>query len=242
MAVITAVLFASPPSHGESRRSIPAVLNDITAATAGGAREIVLTGVHLGSWGYDFEKPARLKLLVQAVLAESDVKRVRLSSLEPWDLQEDFFELWQDPRLCRHLHLPLQSGCDLTLKRMARKTTSKAFEQLVQAARRMIPDLAVTTDVIVGFPVKRRLNLTRAGHLLRKCNLPVGMYSPSLPGQAPRLLACLTRFPITYEKSAMLPCRRFLSNRVPGSTPISWVKKLRYYGKTPPHLVLKVGG
>ena len=90
--------------------------------------------------------------LIQAVLAEPDLPRLRLSSLEPWDLELDFFELWQDARLCRHLHLPLQSGCAATLRRMARKTTPQAYADLVRAARAAIPGVAITTDIIVGFP------------------------------------------------------------------------------------------
>jgi len=107
-------------------RGLDEVLRDIRAAIAGGAQEVVLTGVHLGSWGYDFTSPGRLADLVQAILRETDIPRVRLSSLEPWDLDEDFFSLWQNRRLCRHLHLPLQSGCAATLRRMARKIASQS--------------------------------------------------------------------------------------------------------------------
>jgi threonylcarbamoyladenosine tRNA methylthiotransferase MtaB len=90
--------------------------------------------------------------LVQAILAETTLPRLRLSSLEPWDLREDFFDLWQNERLLPHLHLPLQSGCDATLRRMARRTTVARFAELVRSARAAIPDLSVTTDIIVGFP------------------------------------------------------------------------------------------
>jgi threonylcarbamoyladenosine tRNA methylthiotransferase MtaB len=75
-----------------------------------------------------------------------------MSSLEPWDLDEGFFCLWDDSRLMPHLHLPLQSGCESTLKRMARKTTPESFRHLVAAARQLVPDVAVTTDIIAGFP------------------------------------------------------------------------------------------
>ena len=87
-----------------------AVLRDILSALAGGAQEVVLSGVHLGSWGSDLESGETLTDLVRFVLANTDVKRLRLSSTEPWDLDERFFALWEDPRMCRHLHLPLQSG------------------------------------------------------------------------------------------------------------------------------------
>lgn len=133
-------------------RSVEQVLADIRAAQAGGSQEIVLTGVHLGSWGQDFHQPRHLRHLIETVLAHSDVPRVRLSSLEPWDLDESFFSLWQDERLCRQLHLPLQSGCEATLRRMARKTTPTAFARLVEQARAAAADMAITTDMIVGFP------------------------------------------------------------------------------------------
>jgi len=133
-------------------RSLEAVAADVRAAQSGGAKEVVLTGVHLGSWGYDFEQSRHLRSLIEHLLANTDVPRIRVSSLEPWDLDESFFELWDDPRLCRHLHLPLQSGSAATLRRMARKTTPGAFTALVSAARQAIPGVAVTSDVIAGFP------------------------------------------------------------------------------------------
>lgn len=136
-------------------RSIPEILADIQAALQPGesqAREIVLTGVHLGSWGHDFPTQAHLNDLIRAILMDTDVPRLRLSSLEPWDLDESFFDLWSDTRLCRHLHLPLQSGSAATLKRMARKTTPTSYAILLAAARKAIPQVAITTDIITGFP------------------------------------------------------------------------------------------
>jgi threonylcarbamoyladenosine tRNA methylthiotransferase MtaB len=138
-------------ARGEGRsRHIADVILDIQSALAGDTKEIVLTGVHLGSWGYDFD--SHLSELIKAILRETDVPRLRLSSLEPWDLNVDFFSLWNDKRLMPHLHLPLQSGCESTLKRMARKTTPKSFRELVAAARVVMPDVAITTDIIAGFP------------------------------------------------------------------------------------------
>lgn len=140
-------------ARGEGRsRSVADVILDIQSALDGGAKEIVLTGVHLGSWGYDFG--SHLKELIQTILRETDTPRLRLSSLEPWDLDTEFFLLWEmfAPRLMPHLHLPLQSGCESTLRRMARKTTSESFRRLVTAARDAVPDVAITTDIIAGFP------------------------------------------------------------------------------------------
>jgi threonylcarbamoyladenosine tRNA methylthiotransferase MtaB len=128
------------------------VLEDVRRALAGGAKEIVLTGVHLGSWGQDFDQPRILRDLIEAILKEPALVRLRLSSLEPWDLTPDFFSLWQDERMCRHLHLPLQSGAAATLRRMARKVTPESYTALLAMARAAIPDLAVTTDLIAGFP------------------------------------------------------------------------------------------
>lgn len=138
-------------ARGEGRsRPLAEVLSDIQAALAGGAQEIVLTGVHLGSWGQ--ETGQHLRHLVSAILQQTETPRLRLSSLEPWDLDEEFFALWENPRLMPHLHLPLQAGCDATLKRMRRKTTTAAFRALAAAARRHIPQVALATDLIAGFP------------------------------------------------------------------------------------------
>jgi threonylcarbamoyladenosine tRNA methylthiotransferase MtaB len=128
------------------------IVTDIDSALKGGAQEIVLTGVHLGSWGLDFQPARHIPDLVSALLARTSAPRLRLSSLEPWDLEADFFSLWGDPRLCRHLHLPLQSGSTSVLRRMRRKTTPDSFAALVRSARRAIPEVTITTDVIAGFP------------------------------------------------------------------------------------------
>jgi len=127
------------------------VLNEIAALVEQGYHEIILTGVHIGAYGREFGDS--LTGLVRAVLERLDgPTRLRLSSIEPWDLNADFFDLWRDGRLCRHLHLPLQSGCDATLARMNRRYTTAQFAALVAQARAAIPDLAVTTDLIVGLP------------------------------------------------------------------------------------------
>ena len=132
--------------------SIGLVLREIQAALDGGAKEIVLTGVHMGSWGNDFQKPNSFTALVKTILKDTDIPRLRLSSLEPWDIDEGFFDLWSDNRLARHLHLPLQSGSAKILYRMARKITPEVYADLLVAAREAIPGVAITTDVIVGFP------------------------------------------------------------------------------------------
>ena len=162
------------------------------------AQELVLTGVHLGSWGQDFSPASHLYHLVEAILQETGVPRLRLSSLEPWDLQPEFFQLWQDPRLCPHLHLPLQSGCAATLRRMRRKTTPESYAGLLAAARSALPDVAITTDIIAGFPgeteaeFQESLAFVRqmgfaAGHVFAYSARP-GTAAASLPDQVPHAL------------------------------------------------------
>lgn len=135
-------------------RSLPAdkVIEDIRYAVRGGVKEVILTGVHLGSWGHDLKPRRGLKHLILEILAKTNIPRIRLSSLEAWDLAPDFFSLWEDHRLCRHLHLPLQSGSNRILQRMARRTTTSDYVELVTSARVQIPDVAITTDIITGFP------------------------------------------------------------------------------------------
>jgi len=134
----------------ERSRSLQDVLNEVLARQAEGYQEIVLTGVNIGAYGRG--RGETLARLVSAILEVSQLPRLRLSSIEPWDLSPDLLRLWESPRLCPHLHLPLQSGCDATLRRMNRRCSTAKYRDLVSHAREGIPDLAVTTDVIVGFP------------------------------------------------------------------------------------------
>ena len=167
-------------ARGEGRsRPVADVKLDIQSALNGGAKEIVLTGVHLGSWGQDFGR--HLRDLIKTILSETDVPRLRLSSLEPWDLDAGFFALWGDKRLMPHLHLPLQSGCESTLRRMARKTTPQSFRELVSAARTVMPEVAITTDIIAGFPGETEDEFAESLDFVREMNFAGGhvfTYSP----------------------------------------------------------------
>ena len=143
--------------RGESRsRAVADVVREVQELAARGFQEAVLTGVHLGAYGRDLPGRGRsdLKALTAAILTETDIPRLRLSSLEPWELADGFFDLWQrwPGRLCPHLHLPLQAGTDAQLRRMARRCTVASFRELAAEARRAILDLVITTDLIVGFP------------------------------------------------------------------------------------------
>lgn len=140
--------------RGSSRsRSLEEVVDEVQMlVNDAGCQEVVLTGASLAAYGLDLGRDDGLRTLVETLLAKTEVPRLRLSSLEPWDVDEAFFELWEDERLCRQLHLPLQAGCDETLRRMGRPITTAAFSHLIEAARAAIPGLAVTTDVLIGFP------------------------------------------------------------------------------------------
>lgn len=157
------------------------VLLDIKQALDGGVNEIVLSGVHLGSWGKDFDKQAHLRNLIEAILRETNVPRLRLSSLEPWDLGESFFSLWHDARMCPHLHLPLQSGSETILRQMARKTTPQKYLRIVEEARAVVPDVAITTDMIVGFPGETDELFDESMRFVRAVNFAGGHIFPFSP-------------------------------------------------------------
>ena len=203
-ALITAHFVSPPLRAGESRsRPIADVISDIEFALDGATKEIVLTGVHLGSWGQDFN--LHLRDLVKSILHETDVPRLRLSSLEPWDLDADFFSLWEDVRLCQHLHLPLQSGCNATLKRMARKTTPASFRDLVTSARQIMPDVAITTDIIAGFPGETEDEFAELLAFVKEMNFAGGhafSYSPR-PGTGAARMKEHVRSEVRKERNAI---------------------------------------
>ena len=172
----------------------------------GAAQEIVLTGVHLGSWGSDLKPRRKLFHLVQAILEQTQAPRLHLSSLEPWNLDAELFSLWADPRLCRHLHLPLQSGCAATLRRMRRKTTPDDFARLVETARRLIPDVAITTDLIAGFPAEDEAEFAESLAFVQAMQFAGGhvfTYS-ARPGTAAARMAAQVPHPERKERGARL--------------------------------------
>ncbi|MDD1614962.1 MAG: MiaB-like tRNA modifying enzyme [Methylococcaceae bacterium NSP1-2] len=136
----------------EVSRPVQIVIDEINALHAQGIDEVILTGVHLGGYGSDLDN--NLSDLIKAILADTDIPRLRLGSLEPWELPADFFQLFDNPRLMPHLHLPLQSGSDTVLRRMARRCKTDEFAAIVNQLRAKIPHFNITTDIIVGFPAE----------------------------------------------------------------------------------------
>lgn len=145
-----------PRVRGRGRsRPIEEVVADVRARVAQGHREVVLTGTELGAYGREGPEHSGLASLVKRLLEETEVERLRLSSLQPQEITPTLLELWQNPRLCPHLHIPLQSGSDAILRSMGRLYSTASCRETLARCRQAIPDLAVTTDVIVGFPGER---------------------------------------------------------------------------------------
>jgi threonylcarbamoyladenosine tRNA methylthiotransferase MtaB len=134
----------------EKSRTVQEVVAEINALHQQNINEIILTGVHLGGYGSDLG--LNLVDLIKAILEQTDVPRIRLGSLEPWELTDDFYQLFDNPRLMPHLHLPLQSGSDAVLRRMARRCKTEEFAAMVARLRQINPLFNITTDIIVGFP------------------------------------------------------------------------------------------
>ena len=134
-------------------RTVEDVLDEVRTLAGNGYQEVVLTGIHLSSYGIDFDGNRHLLSLIQAVHQIEGIRRIRLGSLEPGIITDEFARALSDlPKMCPHFHLSLQSGCDDTLKRMNRRYTSEEYYEKCCILRRYFDNPALTTDVIVGFP------------------------------------------------------------------------------------------
>ncbi|MGD9933525.1 MAG: MiaB/RimO family radical SAM methylthiotransferase [Dehalococcoidia bacterium] len=142
-----------PRTRGrEESRTTDAVVADIDRVTAGGTREVVITGTQLGAWGRDLSPALAPHHLISGVLERVEVPRIRFSSLQPQDITPDLLALWRDPRLMPQFHLALQSGSDRVLSSMRRRYTTAEFFDAAARIRAAVPGAAITTDVIAGFP------------------------------------------------------------------------------------------
>lgn len=142
-----------PYVRGGSRsRSIASVVEHVQRKVRAGFQEIVLTGIHLGDYHPDGDEQHDLGDLITALLRETEIARIRVSSLEPEDFRLEWLDLWENRRMCRHLHLPMQSGSDAILRRMARHYNSTRYHTIITEAKRIVPGIAISTDIITGFP------------------------------------------------------------------------------------------
>lgn len=163
-----------PFARGPLRsRSLESIREEVGKLVAAGYKEVVLIGIHLGCYGKELTKEGRNITLydaVQAALSVEGVQRVRLGSLESVEVEPRLLELMaNEPRLLRHLHLPLQSGCDKILKAMHRPYNTKRFTELVEQIRAQVPDVAITTDVIVGFPGETEADFQTTLEFAKQC-------------------------------------------------------------------------
>ena len=143
-----------PRTRGRERSTaIDEVVQEVQTREREGVLEVVLTGTQLGNYGRDlhWDEPGPRRLL-EALLERTSVPRIRLSSLQAQDISPELLGLWRNPRLCPHFHLPLQSGSDTVLRLMRRRYTAERFRRAVALIRELVPDVAITTDVIAGFP------------------------------------------------------------------------------------------
>ena len=182
-------------ARGDERsRQIDDVVAEVRRLHSEGVNEVVLAGVHLGGYGSDIGQD--LKGLIAAVLAQTDIPRIRLGSLEPWELPNGFWALFDNPRLMPHLHLPIQSGADSVLRRMSRRCRTDEFRELVAQARDAVAGFNITTDIIVGFPGETDDEWTQTLAFARQMDfghIHIFAYSPrsgtkaaGMAGQVPR--------------------------------------------------------
>jgi threonylcarbamoyladenosine tRNA methylthiotransferase MtaB len=170
-------------------KSIPVdqVVGEVKQRVSDGYKEVVLTGTKIGLYRHD---GVNLLGLLQRILAETDVERLRLSSLQPKEVSPELIGLWHNGRLCRHFHLSLQSGSDGVLRRMKRGYTIDGYQRALALIRDMVPGVAVTTDIIVGFPGETEAEFNDSYELCRQtgfARIHVFPYSPRNGTQAARM-------------------------------------------------------
>lgn len=185
-----------PYARGRIRsRTLEGVRQELLKLDGEGFKEVVLTGIHLMSYGRDLEGSVGLIDAIDQAYGLSSIRRVRLGSLEPQLSDEQFIDSLAKRRIvCRHFHLSLQSGSDTVLKRMNRRYTTNDYMKCVDRLREAIPGCAITTDIIVGFPGRRKKNLKkRCASQKRRASLAF-TYSHIQKGRVPPPRACRTRF------------------------------------------------
>lgn len=161
-----------PYARGRVRSRRPeSVISEIKNIAKKGIKEVVITGIHVASYGKDFSKKYRLIDLLEEINEINGIERIRLGSIEPLLIDKEFMSrLIKLEKICHHFHLSLQSGCDETLKRMNRRYTTKEFEKIVNLLRENYNDVILTTDIIVGFPGETEEEFNKTYEFLKKIN------------------------------------------------------------------------
>ena len=172
-----------PYARGRVRsRNAESIIKEITQIAQNGIKEVVITGIHVASYGRDFGNENGLIELLEKINEIEGIKRIRLGSLEPKIITEEFMQrLMKLDKICHHFHLSLQSGCDATLKRMSRKYTTSEVKEIIERLRRYYDDVMLTTDIIVGFPGETEEEFETTYQFLKEVKLykmHVFQYSP----------------------------------------------------------------
>ncbi len=172
-----------PYARGRVRsRKIGNIIEEIKSIVEEGIKEVVITGIHVASYGKDFKDGTSLIDLLEEINKIDNLKRIRLSSIEPTIITEEFLaRLTKLDKICNHFHLSLQSGCDETLKRMNRRYNTEEFENCIKLLRKAYKDVALTTDIIVGFPGETDEEFNKTYNFLNKIKfyqMHVFKYSP----------------------------------------------------------------
>jgi len=171
-----------------------------------GVKEIVLTGVQLGSWGKDILPKKSISDLVKMLLDQTEIPRIRLSSIEPWDVSSELISLFEDPRLCPHLHIPLQSGSDEILRKMNRPMNTIRFRKILEKIRAAMPDFAITTDIICGFPGETEDLFEQSLEFIKECQFSGGHVFPfsALEGTAAFSMQEQVQLSIRRDRTAIV--------------------------------------
>lgn len=172
-----------PYARGRVRSRKPEkVIEEIEKIAQEGIKEVVITGIHIASYGKDFKKEYRLIELLEEINKIKGIQRIRLGSIEPLLITEEFVaRLSKLEKICHHFHLSLQSGCDETLKRMNRRYTTQEFNEIVERLRKTYRDVILTTDIIVGFPQESQEEFAKTYQFLQEIKfykMHIFKYSP----------------------------------------------------------------
>ena len=215
-----------------SEKSVPVarIIAEVEQGVAAGNKEVVLTGTEIGSYGYD---GINLRGLLGRLLAETGVTRLRLSSLQPQEISPKFIRLWGDNRLCPHFHLSLQSGSDGVLRRMRRHYTTADYQRAVSLIRQVVPEAAITTDIIVGFPGETEAEFEESRGFCRQMGftrIHVFPYSPR-PGTEAAQMPNQVESKVKRERSLKMlalareSARNFRRRFLGRTMPVLWEKQ-----------------
>ncbi len=217
-----------PYARGPLRsRSIANITEEVNNLVAGGFKEVVLIGIHLGAYGHEDNKEVTLVNAVRAALAVPDLVRLRLGSLESVEVDSELLALMvKDNRVCAHLHLPLQAGSDKILASMHRPYNTEKFMDILKQVRKILPDVAITTDIIVGFPGETDEDFAKSLQYIKQCNFSkihifpysprkgtlAASYSQQVPGKSKQDRAATLE--LLSEASHIAFCQKFIGKTV----------------------------